>query len=175
MTSAPLRKPVTRFGQKCMAEEHYFLAKTLRPHILNGIQTAAAEGDRSENAEYIYGKKRLRETDFRINKLNRLLDKAQIIDPSESPGQQVYFATTVIALKDDEKKMSLDIVGEGETDYYPNGITWKSPVARALLHKKVGEFVDLEVPAGLMELEILEVRPLSKPREEAWKEWKITQ
>ena len=159
-----LKKPLTKFGHAYMAEEHFFLSKRLRPKILDGIQTAAAEGDRSENAEYIYGKKRLRETDRRIRYLNNLLTDSQIIDPSQTNQNQIGFATSVCVRKEDGSEHKYDIVGEGENDFYPLGISWKSPVAKALMGKKVGDYVEIKVPAGWLELEVIQICNLSSPK-----------
>ena len=154
-----LRKPLTRAGHTRLAEEHYQLAKVERPKVVDAIATAAAEGDRSENAEYIYGKKRLRELDKRLRYLNGLLKDAQIIDPDSLGGVKVAFSSTVkVWVEDDERVLVWTIVGEGESDYRDNTISWQSPVAKALLGKGIGDVVEVLVPRGEMVLEIKNMR-----------------
>jgi len=150
-----LRKPLTRKGQKRLADEHEELVKRERPKILDGIATAAAEGDRSENAEYIYGRKRLRELDKRIRYLNSVLKDAQIIDPELLSGDRVCFGASVVVLDDKGQEKKWMLVGDGETDYKAGKISWKSPVARALFGKLAGDIVLVNTPSGESELEIL--------------------
>ena len=155
---ARLKKPLTRRGHRKLADEHARLAKVVRPEVLEGIAVAAAEGDRSENAEYIYGKKRLREVDRRIRYLNSILKDAQIVDPDRLSGWKVCFACTVRVADEEGVEKEWMLVGEGETDALEGRIFWKSPVARALYGRKVGEVVLVQRPAGEVELEILEIR-----------------
>jgi len=154
---AVLSKPVTKLGHGKMADEHEFLARTERPKVLEGIQIAAAEGDRSENAEYIYGRKRLRELDRRLRYLDALLKDTQIIDQDRLSGQRVIFGSTVVILTEQGDKKKYTIVGEGETEFHQSGVSWKSPVAKALLGKKVGDAVTIHRPAGDIEVEIEEL------------------
>ncbi len=154
---AVLRKPLTSRGQAILAEEHYTLAKKERPKLLASIQAAAAEGDRSENAEYIYGKKKLRELDYRIRYLNRLLDKAQVIHPK--PLDRINFGTYFSILDSQGEQKTWIIVGEGETSFYQGGISWKSIMGRALLGKQVGDIVYVKRPKGEIEIEIVEINP----------------
>ena len=156
--NSKLRKPLTRFGHRLLAEEHHRLVKEERPKVVDGIATAAAEGDRSENAEYIYGKKKLRELDRRIRYLSRLLTDAQVIDPTNIPIDQVAFGVIVEVTKDDGNRCIWTIVGEGETEFHEDGISWKSPVAQALWGKKVGDIACAVRPAGTAEFEIVEIR-----------------
>ena len=152
-----LRKPLTAKGQAILAEEHYQLAKKDRPKLLESIQAAAAEGDRSENAEYIYGKKKLREMDYRIRYLNRLLDKAQVIHPE--PLDRINFGIYFTVMDSEGLKKTWVIVGEGETPFYEGGISWKSIMGRALMGKKIGDVVYVERPKGEIEIEIVEINP----------------
>lgn len=153
-----LRKPLTKEGHAKLAEEHYQLSRVERPKVVDGIATAAAEGDRSENAEYIYGKKRLRELDKRLRYLDYLLTDAQIIDPTSLSGDRVCFGSTVSVLDEQGVQKVWMIVGEGEADYKLGRISWKSPVAKALYGRKVGDVVLTQVPKGEAELEILDLR-----------------
>ncbi len=145
---------MTRQGFQAMAKEHDELFLVERPKVVQGIATAAAEGDRSENAEYIYGKKKLRELDKRIQYLGGLLKDVKVVDPANIRGDTVCFGSTVVVLGDDGKEKEYTIVGEGESDYIPGSISEKTPIARALLGKKVGAVVTAWRPAGEIELEI---------------------
>ncbi len=153
-----LTKPMTRLGHGKLAEEHDVLARTERPKVLEGIQIAAAEGDRSENAEYIYGRKRLREMDRRLRYLDGLLKDVQIIDPSKLTGDRVLFGSTVTVREEDGAEKQFTIVGEGETEFYVDGVSWKAPVAKALLGKRVGDLVTIYRPKGDLEVEIAQVK-----------------
>jgi transcription elongation factor GreB len=159
---AELRKPLTRLGFKRMAAEHDELLLVERPKIVLGIQIAAAEGDRSENAEYIYGRKRLRELDKRLRYLGSLLKDAQIVDPENLGGERVCFGSTVFVRDEHGVKKQYTIVGEGESETAPKDgpscISWKAPVAKALLGKRVGDVVLVRRPAGEIELEITDLK-----------------
>ena len=152
-----LRKPLTKEGHSKLADEHAHLSKVERPKVIDGITTAAAEGDRSENAEYIYGKKRLRELDKRIRYLNSLLKDAQIIDPNFVNKSKVSFATKVHIRDENGKEKIWMIVGVGEADYDEGKISWKSPVAKALFGKQVGDIVTVNRPSGEIDLEIIQI------------------
>lgn len=135
-----------------------------RPQVVRGVQAAAAEGDRSENAEYIYGKKRLREIDKRMYFLQKILDAALVVDPKEFIKQknvnkeQIYFGATVLLEDEDGKQLIYQLVGEHEIDTQLGQISYASPVGRALLKKKVGDDVVVETPKGKREFSVLEVR-----------------
>lgn len=152
-----LTKPMTREGFNILADEHEWLARTERPKVVSGIATAAAEGDRSENAEYIYGKKKLRELDKRLRYLDSILKDVEIIDPDQLQGDQVCVGSTVTVLDEAGLEKVYTIVGEGEADYQKKTISWKSPVAKVLLGKKVGDLVVAERPVGDIELEIIDL------------------
>ena len=151
----PQAKPMTREGFKRLAAEHDELMLVERPKVLLGIQIAAAEGDRSENAEYIYGRKRLRELDKRLRYLGGLLKDVKLVDPEALSGVKVCFGSTVTVLDENGQERTYTIVGEGESDHKQGGISYKSPVAKALHGKKVGDFVVVHRPAGEIELEII--------------------
>ena len=148
-------KPMTRAGFERLAAEHDELLLQERPKVVQGIATAAAEGDRSENAEYIYGKKRLRELDKRLRYLGQLLKDVQIIDPEKFKGDTVAFGSTVTVRDDHGVEKRYQIVGEGESDHISGSISWQTPVAKALVGKKKGAMVTVERPAGEIELEII--------------------
>jgi transcription elongation factor GreB len=149
------RNKLTREGHEILLSEHEELSKRERPRVVKGIADAAEEGDRSENAEYIYGKKRLRELDKRLSYLARLLKNPIIVDRESLSGELVIFGSTVVIEDEDGKVKEYTIVGEGEADLKGGKISDGAPVARALLGKPVGEFVVIERPAGELEVEIV--------------------
>ncbi len=153
-----LKNPMTRRGYQRLAEEHRHLLEDVRPGILDGIATAAAEGDRSENAEYIYGRKRLRELDKKLRQLTSFLKDAQVIDPENIRSDRVFFGATVTIRDEEDVVREWMIVGMGEADADARTISWKSPLGRALLDRKVGDWVTVERPAGSMDYEILNIR-----------------
>jgi transcription elongation factor GreB len=152
-----LRNPLTREGYEKISAEWIQLFKVERPKVVDGIATAAAEGDRSENAEYIYGKKKLRELDKRIRYLDKLLKDAQIIDPGTTSTDQVSFGSLVTVEDENGEEKTWRIVGEGESDYKTHRISWKSPVARAIFGKKIGDTVLAHRPMGTIEYTILSI------------------
>ena len=152
-----LRKPLTKKGHAKLADEHANLVQIERPKLLDNIARAAAEGDRSENAEYIYSKKKLREMDYRIRYLNKILKDAQVIDPTILKSDSITFASTVVVEDEEKNQKTWTLVGEGETDHNLGFISWKSVVGKALLGKKVGDIVVVSVPRGETELEIIQI------------------
>jgi transcription elongation factor GreB len=149
------KKPLTLQGYRMLQAEHEELSKNERPRVVQGVANAAAEGDRSENAEYIYGKKRLREIDKRLQYLSSLLTDVEIVDPRTLSGDKVCFGSTVLIEEDGGTKKKWQIVGEGESDTAKGTISWRSPMARALLGKRVGDVVTVERPAGEIEVEVI--------------------
>ena len=137
-----------------------------RPALVATVAWAASNGDRSENADYLYGKKRLREIDRRIRFLIRRLDVAEVVDPAaprdDDGGERVFFGATVTVRSSDGARRILSIVGLDETDTERGYISWISPVARALLRAREGDVVTVRTPAGMEELEVVDViyRPL---------------
>ena len=151
------KKPMTRGGFRRLAEEHRQLLEDVRPQVVEGIAIAAAEGDRSENAEYIYGKKRLREIDKKLRQLTDLLKDVDIVDPEYVRSDRVCFGATVVLHDEEGKRQRWTIVGVGESDAEKGTISYQSPLARALMKRRVGDFVILQRPAGEMEYEIVEL------------------
>jgi transcription elongation factor GreB len=129
-----------------------------RPEVVRIVAWAASNGDRSENGDYIYGKKRLREIDRRIRFLIKRLDTAEIVDPSrqENTGQ-VFFGATVTVCDQDGNRHRYRIVGTDEVDPSKGDVSWISPVAKALLKAKLGDTVAFQSPGGVRELEILDI------------------
>jgi len=150
---------ITPLGYRKLTEEVEFLLRKERPRVVQEVSDAAAQGDRSENAEYIYGKKRLREIDRRLNFLSSRLKDVQVVDPSIDRGELVYFGATVDLEDDNGRAVTYQIVGVDETDP-PNGrISWRSPLGRALLKRRAGDGVTFQRPGGdAVEYAILAVR-----------------
>ncbi len=129
-----------------------------RSRVVQGVADAAAEGDRSENAEYIYGKKRLREIDRRMRFLKKILDAAVVVDPAVDRGDKVYFGATVVLEDADGTTLEYQLVGEHETDAARGRISYRSPVGAALMRKSVDDEVKVETPSGQRRLTIVDVR-----------------
>jgi transcription elongation factor GreB len=150
---------MTPHGWRRMRDELTFLVKTERPAVTNIVSWAAANGDRSENADYQYGKRRLREIDRRIRHLTKRLENAEVVDPAtREETDQVFFAATVLYANAAGEETTVRIVGLDETDLARGYISWISPVARALIKAREGDTVALVTPGGREALEILEVR-----------------
>lgn len=135
------------------------LVEVERPKVVEVVSWAAKNGDRSENGDYIYGKKRLREIDRRLRFLTKRLDIAEVVDASLQHGNdQIFFGATVRYADDNGEEHTITIVGIDETEPLQGKISWISPVARALLKARVGDSVSLPTPGGTATLDILEVR-----------------
>ena len=132
------------------------LVEVERPEVVKTVSWAAALGDRSENADYIYGKRRLREIDRRVRFLIKRLEAAEVVDASGRDSDQVFFGARV-RLKAGRKESSITIVGVDEVDAARGRVSWVSPMARALLKARAGDVVRLRTPAGEEQIEILEV------------------
>lgn len=146
---------ITAQGYDKLYSELRHLADNERPQLLEEIAAAAAQGDRSENAEYIYGRKRLREVDKRINFLKSRLERAKIIDPKLQRSEKIDFGATVTIEDDQGQHKSWSIVGEDEAEPSAGKISWKSPLGRALLNKNVDDFLEVETPRGIMEFRVI--------------------
>jgi transcription elongation factor GreB len=153
------KKPLTRAGYLSLAKEFNHLRDVERPKVVSGVATAAAEGDRSENAEYIYGKKRLREIDKRLRYLTGLLDNVRVVDPEKLTGDRICFGATAVVIDEAGVRKEYTLVGVGEADVAGAGtISWLSPVGKALMGKKIGDFVTIRIPSGETELEIVDIK-----------------
>ncbi len=149
---------LTRQGYEAMRMELAQLIKVERPSVVQIVSWAASNGDRSENGDYIYGKKRLREIDRRMRFLTKRLEVAHVVDPADQAGQdQVFFGATVHYIDQTGQSVRIKIVGVDEVDPLNGHISWVSPVARALLKSREGDTVTLESPTGLQTLDIIEV------------------
>jgi transcription elongation factor GreB len=150
--------PVTRSGYEKLVTERDRLWKVDRPKVVHEVSEAAALGDRSENAEYIYGKKKLREIDRRLHFLNDRIERAIVVDPATLHGSKVVFGATVTIQDEDGNEKTYQIVGEDEVDAAAGRISHRSPVGRSLLGKEKGDVVTVVRPAGEIELEIKKIR-----------------
>jgi transcription elongation factor GreB len=154
---------ITPAGYARLKNELQHLLDHERPELVKVIAWAASNGDRSENADYIYGKRRLREIDRRIRFLNQRLEIAEVIEPARAGLEQVFFGATVIYRGTKGAARTISIVGQDEVDPPRGRISWISPVARALNKAREGDVVTLRTPAGIEELEVLEVRYVGLP------------
>lgn len=149
---------ITRAGYDRLRAELLGLIDDERPRIVEIVHWAASNGDRSENGDYLYGKKRLREIDRRIRFLTRRLEIAEVVDTSaHHGGDQVFFGATVTYADEDGQETTVTILGVDEADSSRHEISWVSPVARALLKARVGDVIRLVVPGGSQELEVVAV------------------
>jgi transcription elongation factor GreB len=149
---------ITPDGYRRLRQEYEALFAKERPKLVETIAWAAANGDRSENGDYIYGRKKLREIDRRLGWLSRRMKEAQVVDPSAQPERgKVFFGATVTLLDEDDKERIFTLVGEDETDAGNGRIAWSSPVGRAIRGAAVGDVRRVTLPAGERELEIVAI------------------
>lgn len=145
-------------GYQTLRGELVHLVKKERPDVVSIVSWAASNGDRSENGDYLYGKKRLREIDRRIRFLTKRLEAAEVINPATQPNKdQVFFGATVVYANQEGEEFTVTIVGVDEADPLNGKISWISPVAKAVLKSREGDTVYLQTPAGRQELDILEI------------------
>ena len=148
---------ITPQGAKRLRDELEFLWRTERPRITREVSDAAAEGDRSENAAYIYGKKRLREIDRRVRFLSKRLDALTVVTPEPRSDSRVYFGAWVRLVDEEDREVEYQLVGPDEFDVKRGMISVDSPVGKAVMGKNVGDVVTVRRPAGVMEYEIVGV------------------
>lgn len=139
---------ITPAGFQKLRTEYDQLLNKERPKVVETVAWAASNGDRSENADYIYGKKRLREIDGRLKFLRDRLDASEVVDPTKVQSDKVVFGATVTIIDEDMNQQTYQIVGADEFDIQLGKISWKSPIAKALLGKKVDDEVIVKKPAG---------------------------
>ena len=153
---------ITPAGHQRLKDEFQYLLNKERPAVTSAVSWAAKNGDRSENADYQYGKKRLREIDKRLRFLTKRLDNAEVVDPAaprdEEIAERVFFGATVSYVNARGEENTVTIVGIDELDMKRGYITWISPLARALMKARIGDAVVLRAPGGTEELEIVDVR-----------------
>ncbi len=146
---------ITPGGARKLTDELNQLLKVERPKTVDEVATAAAHGDRSENAEYKYGKLKLKDIDRRIRFLQKRLDRVVLVDPAERRGETVFFGATVAVVDEEGTEKRYQLVGEDETEPKEGRISWRSPLGRSLLKRQLGDFVTVKRPAGETELEIV--------------------
>jgi transcription elongation factor GreB len=153
-----VRNLISPAGLQALRDELKGLRAVERPKVVEAVSRAAANGDRSENGDYIYGKKRLREIDRRIRFLTKRLDCAEVVDPAlQRVRDRVFFGATVLYVNERDEEVEVTILGRDEADLARGSISWLSPVARSLMKAQVGDVVKVRTPAGEDQLEILEI------------------
>ncbi len=156
---AGTRNYLTPAGYARLRAELISLLDVERPKVVDVVSWAAKNGDRSENGDYLYGKKRLREIDRRIRFLSKRLDIAEVVDPSVHHGSdQVFFGATVRYLNARDEEHIITIKGVDEFDSAAGEISWVAPIARALLGARVGDEIRVQTPAGVDTIEVLQVQ-----------------
>ena len=149
---------ITPAGFRALREEYEALFAGERPQLLETIAWAAANGDRSENADYQYGRKRLREVDRRINFLSKRMAAAKVTDPARQPDKsRAWFGATVTLADEDDRERVVTLVGEDEADASAGRISWHSPLARALRGAAVGDVRRVDLPAGARDYEVVAI------------------
>lgn len=149
---------ITPAGRQRLNDELTRLWKVDRPRLVETIAWAAGNGDRSENGDYIYGKRKLREIDRRIRFLSKRLDSAVVVDNAGKEHDRVYFGATVTVADESGAERTVSIVGVDELDPTAGRVSWLSPIATALFKASVGDVVTLRTPRGTEDLEILAIR-----------------
>ena len=162
--SAPALPPgtknyMTAVGFEALRREFRDLLHVERPKIVEVVSWAAGNGDRSENGDYLYGKKKLREIDRRVRFLSKRLEIAEVVDPKARTNfDQVFFGATVTYAREDDSEHTITIVGVDEADVDKAQVSWISPIARALLKARVGDTVEIRTPTGREAIEVLDIR-----------------
>lgn len=155
---AGFKNYVTPAGYARLNAELKRLWEDERPKLVETITWAASNGDRSENGDYIYGKRRLRQIDSRIRFLSKRLDNAEVVEHTGRDESRVYFGATVTVEDEDGKKQTVSIVGIDELDPLRGRVSWISPIAKALMKAHVGDTVTLRTPKGNEQLEVVSIR-----------------
>jgi transcription elongation factor GreB len=146
---------ITPAGYRSLREEYEALYSLERPKLVETISWAAANGDRSENGDYLYGRKRLREVDRRINWLSKRMKDAKVVDPAAQPDRgRVWFGATVTLVDDDDEERVVTLVGEDEADAGAGRISWQSPLARAIRGAAIGDVRRVVLPSGERDYEV---------------------
>jgi transcription elongation factor GreB len=163
---AGLKNYMTPGGHRRIQDELRTLMREERPKIVEVVAWAAGNGDRSENGDYIYGKKRLREIDNRIRFLTKRLEAAEVVDPRQQKNRdQVFFGATVTYADRRGTEKTVTIVGIDETDLDRGQVSWISPIARALMKAREGDVVELRTPGGIEPIEVIEIRYRADPQD----------
>jgi transcription elongation factor GreB len=155
---AGVKNYMTPTGFAALQDELNRLYRDERPKVVEIVSWAAGNGDRSENGDYLYGKKRLREIDRRLRYLTKRLESAEVVDPKKQQKlEKVFFGATVTYAREDGKEHTVTLVGPDEADVSKGKISWLSPVARALMKAQAGDMVEIKTAAGTENLEVLTV------------------
>lgn len=156
---AGVKNYMTPTGFAALQAELRQLLREERPKIVDIVAWAAGNGDRSENGDYLYGKKRLREIDRRVRYLTKRLESAEVVDPTKQQQlRQVFFGATVTYAREDDSEHTVTLVGQDEADAAQGKISWQAPLAKALLKARIGDTVTLRTPAGQEPIEVLSIR-----------------
>jgi len=156
---AGLKNYMTPRGFEAMREELKHLRRVERPKVVEIVLWAAGNGDRSENGDYIYGKKRLREIDRRMRYISKRLEIAEVVDPARQTNRdQVFFGATVTYADEADTEHTVRIVGVDEAELERGEVSWISPIARALLRAREGDMVELRAPGGAKSIEIIDIQ-----------------
>lgn len=155
--SAPKSKYITAEGEQVLIKELKYLWKVKRPEVTESVREAAAQGDRSENAEYIYGKKQLREIDRRVRYLSKRLEDFTVVDRPPSDTSKVFFGAWVTLIDEDDQQFRYRIVGPDEIDSDKSYISIDSPMARALIKKTIDDEIEVKTPKGARYYEIIAI------------------
>ena len=149
---------ITPAGYRRLREEYEALFAIERPKLVETISWAAGNGDRSENGDYIYGRKRLREIDRRIGWLSKRMAKANVVDPAQQPDRsRAFFGATVTLADENDEERIVTLVGEDEADAHAGRVSWNSPIARAVRGAAVGDVRTVRLPAGEKEFEVVAI------------------
>ena len=149
---------VTPAGMAALVAAHRQLFEVERPRIVEVVSWAAGNGDRSENGDYIYGRKRLREIDRELTRLAKRMKAAKVVDPARQPDKsRVFFGATVTVADEDDRRRTVTIVGEDETDTAAGRISWRAPLAAALKGAAVGDLRTVRLPSRTQELEVVAI------------------
>ena len=156
MTGAP--NYITPAGFAKLRDEYRQLFEVERPKVVETVSWAAGNGDRSENGDYIYGRKRLREIDRSLSRLSARMKEAQVVDPAAQPDKsRAFFGATITYVDEADRERRVTIVGQDEADSSVGLISWKSPIARALNGARIGDVRVVQLPAGPHEIEVLAI------------------
>lgn len=156
---AGVKNYITPRGFEALREELKHLRRVERPKVVDVVSWAAGNGDRSENGDYIYGKKRLREIDRRMRYITKRLEIAEVVDPARQTNRdQVFFGATVTYADEDDMEHTVRIVGVDEAELERGEVSWISPIARALLRAREGDVVELKTPGGARSIEVVEIQ-----------------
>jgi transcription elongation factor GreB len=152
-------QPITPGGFAALRQRYEQLFSQERPKLVETISWAAGNGDRSENGDYIYGRKKLREIDRELSHLSRRMKAVKVVDPTrQSDRQRAWFGATVTIADEDDNERTVTLVGEDEADAGAGRISWRSPLARALRGAAVGDLRRVDLPAGPKDYEVIEIR-----------------